>query len=213
MNALEQTSRFSAAITLGLNDETEVNPINPIAIHRCAPGSCRDDNDRIYLVGGFRGHTALPSVERYLPRLRLSEHLPNLHTPSAFPVCIYHNKKILSIGGGTSIYRGGRCYKTIEAFDCNLEKWEQITGLELNEFRCGHSGAIDDHGNILIAGGYSGAMIYQNTCELLPAGWDNSSITRFVKMPVMNLSRTGSNMVYGPDRSFYVLGTCFMGVS
>ena len=112
---------------------------------------------------------------------------------------------IYVVGGGTSMYRGAACLRSVERFDWDAARWESAP--MLREARNGVGVAISHATERLFAfGGYGGDHDYLDTCESMPVGSAVGADARWTELPCMSCKRAGPCAAAGPDGRLYVLG-------
>ena len=116
---------------------------------------------------------------------------------------------IYAVGGGTSMYRGATCLRSVERFqvDGGTVDARWLPAPPMLEARCGLGVAISHETDRLFAfGGYAGAVSYLDTCESLPVGGSAAADARWTALPRMSCPRAGPCADAGPDGRLYVVG-------
>ncbi|CAK0802979.1 unnamed protein product [Prorocentrum cordatum] len=102
---------------------------------------------------------------------------------------------VFVVGGGTSMYRGAACFRTVEYLPSLDGVWQEAPAMV--SMRCAVGVAISHETSRLFAfGGYSG-VTYLETCEALEL--HGSASARWTLLPPMTCKRAGCNAACGPD--------------
>ena len=113
---------------------------------------------------------------------------------------------LLVTGGGDSPFRGATVFDSCLFKHLDETGWKENFIASMHIPRCGHESVTFYNNNVLVAGGYSGAVDYHETAELYD--WEKNL---WYKLPSMHHKRSGFASVIGPHGSLYVCGGSYDG--
>ena len=114
----------------------------------------------IYFVGGSRGNRNRPEVNRLdLPDFKISK-VSSMNEARCFvSTAVLDDGQILAMGG----HNGRQRMQSVEKYDQVKDKWDFVAPMK--EVRS-DAGACSRAGEVFIAGGFNGKLIYQS-CEYI----------------------------------------------
>jgi hypothetical protein len=176
----------------------------PMSASRCGHSAVLLADDRVLAAGGDDGDGYLSSAEVFDPVTLNWSTTGALNTARSEAVAVLLMDGRVMVAGGLAAVRGNMVtLNTVEIYDANLGKWEQVA--PMSHTRYGHTANLIPGGMVLVVGGVEDtegqASIFLDSVDVF-----NPADSAWIPIASLDIPRAYHTTTLLPDGRFFVAG-------